>query len=77
VINWLAKEGVEVIIFQEMGITPYNLIKEIKAITLFHSGYDRLLLDEAIVKFKNDDLLLIDDTNIETIIAKHESKHTH
>ena len=60
-----------------MGTTPYNLIKDIETISLFHSGYDRLLLDEAIAKFKNDDLLLIDDTNIETIIAKHESKHTH
>ena len=77
VINWLAQESVEAIIFREMGTTPYNLIKDIKIITLFHSGYDRLLLDEAIAKFKNNELLLIDDTNIETIIAKHESKHTH
>jgi predicted Fe-Mo cluster-binding NifX family protein len=77
VIRWLAQEKVEAIIFQEMGITPYNFIKNIGTITLYHSGYDRLLLDKAIEKFNNNELLLVDDTNIESIIAKHESKHTH
>ena len=54
-----------------------SALKEMGDITLFHSGYDRLLLDEAIKKFKNNELTLIDDTNITTIITKHESKHTH
>jgi predicted Fe-Mo cluster-binding NifX family protein len=77
VMNWLAQKGVNIIIFQEMGATPYGFVKEMGDITLFHSGYDRLLLDEAIKKFKNNELTLIDDTNITTIITKHESKHTH
>ena len=77
VIKWLAQEKVEAIIFQEMGIMPYNFIKDIGTIVLYHSGYDRLLLDKAIEKFNNNELLLVDDTNIESIINKHESKHTH
>jgi predicted Fe-Mo cluster-binding NifX family protein len=77
VMNWLEQKGINIIIFQEMGTTPYSFIKEIGGITLFHSGYDRLLLNEAIKKFKNNELTLVDDTNIATIIAKHESKHTH
>ena len=77
VINWLIQENVEVIIFQEIGTAPYSLMKDMETITLFYSGYDRLFLSEVIRKFKNDELLLIDDTNIETIIAKHKFKLTH
>jgi len=77
VVEWLAKEGVDTIIFQEMGETPYAMIKSVGDIALFHAGYERIQLDEVLEKFDKDILPLIDDTNISEIIAHHESKHSH
>ena len=77
VIRWFASENVEAIVFEQMGSTPYNMIKEVGNITLFHSGYERILLNDVIEKFKNDNLTIIDDTNIEDIIKNHEATHTH
>ena len=76
-IQWFVKENVETIIFEQMGSVPYDMIKEVGNITLFHSGYDRILLQDVIEKFNNDQLVLIDDTNIDEIISNHEAKHTH
>ncbi len=77
VIRWFVSENVEAIVFDQMGSTPYNMIKEVGNITLFHSGYERILLNDVIQKFKNDNLTIIDDTNIEDIIKNHEATHTH
>ncbi len=77
VIAWLASEGVEVILFQEMGHTPYEMIKETGTIDLFHAGYERILLEDALERFEADKLEEIDDTNIDPIIAHHEAKHSH
>jgi len=76
-VAWLKEEGVDTIIFQEMGRTPYQKIKSAENITLFHAGNERILLDEALEKFKDNQLPLVDDTNIDKIIAHHEGKHKH
>jgi len=77
VIEWLNSMGIDTIIFQEMGHTPYEMIKETGGVKLFHAGNERILLDEVLVKFKNDTLEMINDTNIEAIIKHHEGKHSH
>ncbi len=77
VVEWFAREGVDTVIFQEMGVTPYGMIKSIGNITLFHAGHERVLLDEVLVKFHANQLTLIDDTNIAEILAHHEKKHPH
>ena len=77
VIDWFLNESVTEIIFQEMGTTPYNLIKETDQIVLFHSGYNRILLLDVLLKFQQNQLTIVDDINITSIIKKHESKHTH
>jgi len=77
VIEWLNSLGIDIIIFQEMGHSPYEMIKEIGDIELFHGGYDRILLNDVLAKFKNDSLEMIDDTNIDAIIKHHEDKHSH
>jgi len=77
VIEWLSSLGIDTIIFQEMGHSPYEMIKEIGDIELFHGGYDRILLNDVLAKFKNDSLEMIDDTNIDAIIKHHEDKHSH
>jgi len=76
VVEWFAREGVDIVIFQEMGVTPYETIKSIGNITLFHAGHERVLLDEILEKFNANQLTLIDDTNIGEILAHHEKKHT-
>lgn len=77
VIKWLANEGVDTIIFQEMGQSPYEMINEIGTIDLFHAGNDRIVLDDVLRQFKEETLLLVDNSNINTIIEHHESKHSH
>jgi len=77
VIAWLLGEGVDTIIFQEMGVSPYEMVKETGKIKLFHAGYDRILLDEALEAFDSNALPLVDDTNITEILAHHEKKHSH
>ena len=77
VVEWFAREGVDTVIFQEMGVTPYDMIKSIGSITLFHAGHERILLDEVLAKFNTNQLTLIDDTNIAEILAHHEKKHPH
>ena len=77
VIEWLADEGVDVIIFQEMGSSPYEMIRSGGSITLFHAGHERVLLNDVLEKFQKESLPLVDDTNIAEIIAHHEAKHPH
>lgn len=77
VVEWFAKEGVDSVIFQEMGHSPYEKIKSVGNITLFHAGHQRILLDDALTKFNNGTLTLVDDTNISEIIGYHEKKHSH
>jgi len=77
VIEWLNSMGIDTIIFQEMGHTPYEIVKEIGTMELFHAGHERVLLNDILEKFKNDALKIIDDTNIDAIIQHHEGKHSH
>ena len=77
VIEWLDNLGIGSIIFQEMGHTPYEIVKEMGSMELFHAGYERILLDDILAKFKNNTLEMIDDTNIDAIIKHHEGKHSH
>jgi predicted Fe-Mo cluster-binding NifX family protein len=75
VIEWLYSMGVEALLIQEMGIVPYEMIKELGTMTVYHVGFDRILLNEALEKFKRDELELLDDTNIDKILKHHERKH--
>ncbi len=77
VVEWFARENVDTVIFQEMGATPYEMIKAIENMTLFHAGYERIVLDEVLAKFTLNQLTLIDDTNIGDILARHEKNHPH
>jgi len=77
VIKWLLSQEIDTIIFQEMGNTPYAMIKEAGSVNLFHAGYERVLLNDILEKFNADELVKIDDSNIGAIIERHKSKHTH
>ena len=77
VVEWLASIGVNAIIFQEMGITPYEMIKEVGTMDLFHAGYERILLNDVLEKFDANILIEIDDINIGSILKHHEGEHSH
>ena len=69
VIDWFIDIGVDVIIVQEIGFSPYEKIKDSK-IALYYGGKDRILLDEVLEKFDNGELDIVDDTNISQLVKK-------
>jgi len=77
VFEWFIKQNINAIIFQEMGETPYKMIKETDKIKLYHTGYDRILLDEVLQKYQDNKLIELDDKKMAEIIRKHEGSHTH
>jgi len=70
VIRWFLNEGVDVVVFQKMGGTPYKMLSQIPNMTLFHSGYDRIVLSDLIQKLKDNKLQKVDDSNINEIMSK-------
>lgn len=77
VIAWFMEIGVDTIIMQEMGNGPYSVIKSHGGIKVYHTGFDRITLDEVLEKFNNGEMTPLDDTTMATILAHHESKHSH
>lgn len=77
VIRWFIDKNVDIVIMQEMGINPYRKIKEHGGIRLYHSGFERITLDEVLKAFHNGQLPLLDDAMMTQIIKHHESRHTH
>lgn len=77
VIGWFADAGVDTIIMQEMGATPYELIKAHGGMKLYHSGLERITLDDLLAKFHAHTLKELDEHTMQEIIAHHEGSHTH
>lgn len=75
VIEWLAHIKVETIILQEMGKRPYAKVQSYGNITLYHTGFERRLLNEVLEKFESDDLTLLDEKEMQKVIAHHEIRH--
>ena len=74
VIEWLWDMKVDAILIQEMGVTPYEKAKEL-GLMLYHTGFERILLNDVLEKFKNSELEILDDTNMDKIIKHHEKRH--
>jgi len=74
VIEWLSDMNVEAILMQEMGVNPYEKVKEL-GLMLYHTGFERILLNDVLEKFKNNELEILDDTNMDKIIKHHEKRH--
>lgn len=77
VIEWLHQIHVDTIIMQEMGQSPYHMIQKLGGINVYHSGFERMTLKEALEKFDQDALPLLNDTGMSKIIEHHEAKHSH
>ncbi|MBD3792055.1 MAG: NifB/NifX family molybdenum-iron cluster-binding protein [Campylobacterales bacterium] len=77
VIRWFADEGVDTVIMQEMGISPYQMIQAHGGMKLYHSGFERILLSDLIKKFADGELEMLDDAKMQEIIKHHEGRHSH
>ena len=77
VIEWFSQLGVDTIIIQEMGVSPYEAAKAHGGMRVIHSGYERITLDEVLRKFDNNELLILDDESMARIIKHHEGSHSH
>ncbi len=75
VIEWLAQINVDTIFLQEMGKSPYAKVRSYGNITLYHTGFERVLLDEVLEKFKVNALPFLDETAMAEVIAHHEIRH--
>ena len=75
VVEWLAQIKVDNIILQEMGKSPYAKVQSYGNITLYHSGFERILLEDVLKKFENNDLTLLDGTAMDKVISHHEIRH--
>jgi len=77
VIEWLHQMHVDTLIIQEMGQGPYSMILKLGDIKVYHSVFERITLAEALQKFNQGALPLLDETGMSKIIAYHEAKHSH
>ena len=75
VIEWLYEMKIDAILIQEMGVSPYEKVKEL-GLMLYHTGFERILLNEVLEKFNNNKLEILDDINMNKIIKHHEKQHT-
>lgn len=75
VIELLHEMKIDAILIQEMGISPYEKIKKYGDMTLYHTGFERILLNDVLKKFQNNELEILDDTNMDRIIKHHEKRH--
>lgn len=75
VIELFYEMNIDVLLIQEMGLTPYEKIKEYGTMTIYHTGFERILLNDVLKKFDNNELEILDDTNIDKIIKHHEKRH--
>jgi predicted Fe-Mo cluster-binding NifX family protein len=74
VIDLFNEMNIDILLIQEMGVTPYEKAKEL-GMMLYHTGFERILLSDVLEKFKNNDLEILDDTNMDKIIQHHEKRH--
>jgi predicted Fe-Mo cluster-binding NifX family protein len=65
---------IEALLIQEMGLMPYQRAKALD-IMLYYTGSKRILLNELLEKFKNNELEILDDTNMDKISKRHNRNH--
>ena len=75
VIEWLYEMKVDALLIQEMGLIPYEKVKEQGTMALYHTGFERILLSDVLENFKRNELEILDDTNMDEIIKHHEKRH--
>ena len=62
-VDWLANLQVDTILIQEMGRNPYKKIQSYGNISLYHVGFERIVLSDVMEKFQHNSLIKIDNEN--------------
>lgn len=75
VIEWLTQRNVNVLLVQEIGQSPYLKLKSYENIALYHTGFERVLLQDLLTRFKTDKLTHLDDNTIQKIRKHHNKRH--
>ena len=76
VIEWFAQKGVETIIVNQMGNSPYKALQK-HGMKLLYAGDERIEVADAVQKYEANELAALTDAQMQVIIAKHEKSHTH
>lgn len=75
VVHWLASLKINALVIQEMGRNPFNTLKSYPSILVYHSGFERMLLNESLEKLVSNDLVELNDEQFERVISHHEKCH--
>lgn len=62
------------LLMQKMSEPPYEMIQREGSITVFYVGNDRIELAEAVKKYEDESLVIVDDSNVNEIIKKKGTK---
>jgi predicted Fe-Mo cluster-binding NifX family protein len=76
VIEWFAQKGVETIIVNQMGGSPYKALQK-HGMKLLYAGDERIEVGDVVKKYEANELSALTDAQMQVIIAKHEKSHTH
>ncbi len=75
-IEWFLSKGVEELIIKEMGIKPFNKVKNTN-IKVLYAGDDRVSINEVIEKYKNKSLKTLNEEELLTIVKNHKGAKSH
>jgi len=84
VVEYMVNKGVTKLVFSHMGGNPFMLLQKAK-IECYHSGEDRILLNDVIEKLKANSLVKVDGTNMSDYVEQgnmhnggdHHHSHSH
>ena len=69
VVENLVSKGVDKLIFNHMSGNPFMLLQKAR-VECFHSGDERILLDQAVEKLQNDNLTKVNGVNMSEFIEQ-------
>jgi len=73
VVAKLVERGVTTLIFHHMGGNPFMMLQS-AGITCYHDGGERIVLQDALTKLKNSELMLVDGSNMSEFIETSKGK---
>lgn len=86
VVTWMEKKGVKQLVFHSMGGNPFMLLQR-AGIECYHSGDERILLQDVLEKLQQNELTLVTGSNMAQFVesgkmhnkngSHHEHDHDH
>ena len=85
VVEQLVQMGVNHLIFSHMGGNPFMLLQR-SGVKCYHSGVERITIADVVAKFKNNELVKVDGTNMAEYVeqgrmhnkgSNHDHNHDH